>query len=55
MVWMVIKNHFLVFAHKDVLFKTSFEQMVLKYGVCFIRLQSFRHFGASTKSIRIKL
>ena len=22
--------------------------MVLKYGVCFIRLQSFRHFGAKT-------
>ena len=38
-----------LFAHKDFLFKTNFEQMMLKYGVCFIRLQSFRHFGASTK------
>ena len=36
---------FKVFALKDFLFKTSFEQMVLKYGVCFIRLQSFRHLG----------
>ena len=42
------KPFFKVFAHKDILFKTSFKQMVLKYGVCFIRLQSFRHFGAST-------
>ena len=45
-----MKSHFLieVFAHKDFLFKTSFKQIVLKYGVCFIRLQSVRHFGAST-------
>ena len=37
------KPPFKVFAHKDFLFKTSFKQMVLKYGVCFVRLQSFRH------------
>ena len=42
------KPLFKVFAHKDFLFKTRFKQMVLKYGVGFIRLQSFRHFGAST-------
>ena len=42
------KPLFKVFAHKDFLFKRDFEQMVLKYGVCFIRLQSFRHFSAST-------
>ena len=46
--WLVVKSYFLKFAPKDFLFKTSFEQMVLKYGICFIRLQSFRHFGAST-------
>ena len=43
------KPLFKVFAHKAFLFKTGFEQMVLKYGVCFMRLQSFGHFGASTK------
>ena len=42
------KPLFKVFAHKAFLFKTGFEQKVLKYGVCFIRLQRFRHFGAST-------
>ena len=42
------KPLFKIFAHNAFLFKTCFEQMVLKYGVCFIRLQSFRHFGAST-------
>ena len=42
------KPLFKVFAHKAFLFKTGFEQMVLKYRVCFIRLQSFSHFGAST-------
>ena len=47
--WLVIKSYFLKSAHKAFLFKTGFEQMVLKYGVCFMRLQSFRHFGASTK------
>ena len=46
--WLVIKSHFLKSAHKAFLFKTGFEQMVLKYGVCFIRLQSFRHFVVST-------
>ena len=42
------KPLFKVFVHKAFLFKTGFEQMVLKYGMCFIRLQSFRPFGAST-------
>ena len=44
----IYKPLFKVFAHKDLLSKTGFKQMVLKYGVSFIRLQSFRHFGAST-------
>ena len=42
------KPLFKVFTNKDFLFKTGFEQMMLKYGVCPIRLISFRHFGAST-------
>ena len=41
------KPLFEVFVHKDFLFKISFKQMVLKYGVCFIELQA-RHFGATT-------
>ena len=49
--WLGIKSHFLKSAHKAFLFKTGFEQMVLKYGILFIRLQSFRHFGASTINI----
>ena len=36
------KPLFKVIAHKDFLFKTSFKQMVLKYGVCSTRLPSFR-------------
>ena len=32
------KPRFKVFAHKAFLFKTGFEQMMLKYGICFIRL-----------------
>ena len=32
------KPLFKVFAHKAFLFKTGFEQMLLKYGMCFIRL-----------------
>ena len=43
------KPLFKVFAHKDFLCKTGFEQMIdRRYGICFIRQQSFKHFGAGT-------
>ena len=38
------KPFFKVFEHKNFLLETDFVQ----YGVRFIRLESFRHFGAST-------
>ena len=47
--WLVKKSHFLKSLRtEDFLFNTRFKQMVLKYEVGFIRLQSFRLFGSST-------